>query len=386
MLGNIRTATKRLALVGGAIIVAVTTAAVPMASASANSCSSANGYKVTGSNAANICAGIKFYSGKTVTFVAADSPGGGFDQNARAYAPFLAKYLGATVNVLNVPAGNTVAGMNYVAAMNDSANPGLTVGWLNVGPIVEDKVLNIPGVQFNAAGEAMLGGTAPNLTVTAAYKSAACAEYDTGFAGLLANNSASHPVSEPIQTSGSTTFNELIMDGVFGIHYHAIPGYASSTALLSGWVRGDGCIITDPVSTLGSYFASGVAVPLLVNIPLQTTNEYYKELVGVPTYVQAEKKYAKYIVNKTQKAAVAVLNLSGETQRVFFVAPKTPKIEQAALRAAFQWASYNANLKKVLQSEGAPTGYTTGAVCKSSYLAYLTDTSKVKQYLTQALG
>jgi tripartite-type tricarboxylate transporter receptor subunit TctC len=371
-------------------MVAAAMSAVPMASASTSSCSSANGLAInaktagSASAAKSICSGLSYYKGKTVTFVAPDNVGGGFDQNARVYAPYLSKYLGATVNVTNIPAGNTVAGMNFVAASN-TTNPGLTVGWMNVGPIVEDKVLGITGVNFNAAGESMLGATAPNLTATVAYKSAACAAWDNGFAGLLANNSAAHPVSEPIQTTGSTTFNELILDGVFGIHYHAIPGYASSTQLLSGWVRGDGCVITEPVSTIGSYLAGGTAVALLINVPLQTTNQYYKYFVGVPTYTQAEKQYKKYIVNKTQKAAVPVLNLAGETQRVFFVPPKSPQNEQSALRAAFKWASFNANLKGQLLGLGAPTGYVSGATAKTEYLQYYADTKRVTQYLT-ALG
>ncbi len=356
------------------------------ASAASASCVAANGVRVTGADAKSICQGISYYHGKTITLVAPDNVGGGFDQYSRAYAPFLAKYLGATVNVINVPAGNTVAGMNFVAGTNRSSTVGLTVGWLNVGPIVEDKILGIPGVQFNAAGEVMLGASAPNLTVTVALRSAACAAYDSGFAGLLASNSAANPVSEPIQTTGSTTFNELVLNGVFGIHYRAIPGYASTTSLLSGWLRGDGCVITAPVSTLGSYIVSGKAVPLVVNVALQSNNQYANYFRGVPTYVQAEKRFARYIKNSTQRAAVPVLNLAGQTSRVLFVPPMTPQNEQSALRAAFAWASGNVNLKLALSAIGAPTGYTTGQVAKSSYLAYLTDARRVTMYLTAVGG
>ena len=386
MLGNIRTAAKRLGLVGGAIAVTASFAVAPMASASAKTCSSANGYKVTGANASLICAGIKAYTGQTLTFVAPDNVGGGFDQNARIYAPYLAKYLGATINIINVPAGNTVAGMNYVAGTNTTATVGNTMGWINVGPIVEDAVLGITGVQFNGAGEDFLGATAPNLTATVAFKSAACSTWDNGFAGVLANNSATNVVTEPIQTTGSTTFSELLLNGVFGIHYHSIPGYSSSTSLLAGWVRGDGCVVTTPVSTAAPYLVAGTAVPLIINVPLQTTNQYYKYLIGVPTYLQAEKTYAKYIKTAYAKQAVKVLNLSGETQRIFFVPPKTPHAEVAALTAAFKWAAYNPNLMGQLEAIGSPTGYTSPKAAKTGYIAYLAGTPKVENYLTQALG
>ena len=381
------TVARRWFLAGGAIMVAAAVSAVPMASASTSSCHSANGFavnsKTAGSAAAAklVCSGLKAYAGQTITFVAPDNVGGGFDQNARVYAPYLSKYLGATVNVLNVPAGNTVAGQNYVAATNTN-RPGYTVGWMNAGPDVEDTVLGIAGIQFNPVGEAMLGGTAANITLTAAYKSPACAAWDTNFAGLLANNSASNPVSEPIQTTGSTTFNEMLLNGVFGIHYHAIPGYASSTQLLSGWVRGDGCVITDPASTLGPYIVAGKAVPLIVNIPLQTTNQYYPNLIGVPTYAEAEKQYKKYITNRTARAAITALNEAAITQRVFFVPPKTPQNLQAALRQAFKWASYNPNLQHQFLAIGSPTGYTDPKFAKSSYIAYLNAARKVTNFLT----
>jgi len=386
-MGRIGSTVSRWTLAGGALLVAAAFSVAPVASASVNSvktCKSANGYKVSGPNAKQICSGLSFYRGKVLTFVAPDKPGGGFDQNARIYAPYLAQYLGATVVVSNIPAGNTVAGMNYVAGTNTS-NPGLTVGWMNVGPIVEDKLLGITGVTFNAASEVMLGGTAPDLSATAAIVSSACSAWDNGFGALLRANSASNPVIELIQTTGSTTFNMLMIDGVFGIHYRAIAGYASSADLVTGWNRGDGCVITDPVSVISKFIAAGKAKALLVNVPLQKNNEYYSSFVGVPTYLQAEKQFKSYIANKTQRAAAPVLNLAGNTERVFFAPPRTPKTLQAALVAAFKWASYNPNLMAQFRAIGQADGYTTGVKVKHDYNAYLNSARRVTEYLS-AIG
>ena len=386
-MGRIGSTVSRWTLAGGALLVAAAFSVAPVASASVNSaknCKSANGYKVSGSNSRLVCSGINYYKGKSITFVAPDNVGGGFDQNARVYAPYLAQYLGATVTVTNIPAGNTVAGMNAVAATNTN-NPGLTVGWMNVGPIVEDKLLGITGVTFNAAVEDFVGGTAPNQSVTVALVSPACAAWDNGLASLLANNSATNVVTEPMQTTGSTTFNALMINGVFGIHFRAISGYSSSSNLIAGWNRGDGCVITDPVSVVAPFVASGKAKALLINVPLQKTNQYYSTFVGVPTYLQAEKLYKKYIVNKSQKAAVPVLNLTGNTQRILFAPPKTPKNLQAALEAAFKWASYNPNLMKAFEAIGQSTGYTPGPVAKADYIQYLASARRVTMYLA-AIG
>lgn len=375
---------------------AATLIAAPVASAStkghnskkaqqALTCKSANGVKITGTDAKLACSGLQAYRGKTITFIAPDKPGGGFDQFARAYQPYLSQYLGATVNVTNIPAGNTVAGQNYVASTN-SSNPGYTVGWLNAGPDIEDSILGLAGIQFNPTGEAFLGSTAPDLTAMAAINSSACAAWDHGFAAMLKRNSASNKVEELIQSTGSTTFTLLMINGVFGIHYHATPGYASSADLVAGWLRGDGCVIDDPVSVLGSYVKAGKATPLLVNSKVLRSNQYYAQFVGVPTFAQAEKLYGKYIKNRTQKVAAQVLLVDANTSRVFFTPPKTPQNLQAALRSAFKWASFNSGLQAKIETLGASPGYQTPTVAKSQYIKFLNGAKRVKEYLAAISG
>lgn len=371
---------RRLSSVAGSMAVVTAVAFMPGASATTTpktkSCTTGVGTKVAGASA---CAGLAYYRGKNMTFVAADNPGGGFDQYARDYAPYLAKYLGlASDNVLNIPAGNTVAGQNAVAARPPN---GLEVGWLNAGPDIEDIVLNVPGLHFNPERIPMLGATAPTDSAIVALKSSACAQWGHGFAAFLKDNSASDPVTEPIQTTGSTTYSLLLMNGVFGVHYKALPGYASSSSLIEGWARGDGCVIEDPVSALASFIKSGVAVPLLLSVSLQPSNEYARDFVGVPTFAQAVKSYSKYIKNKTQKAAVTSLLQSATTPRAFFVPAKTPKNEQVILRDAFKWVSDNASLKALLLSQGNPTGYETGAVAKANYVAFFNAAKRTKEYL-----
>lgn len=374
---------KRWSLVTGSVAIASALGFAPVASASSNSktptCASGAGTKVMG---ALDCQGLASYKGKTMTFVAADNVGGGYDEYARDYAPYLAKYLDATVNVVNIPAGNTVAGQNAVAG---STPNGLEVGWLNAGPDIEDNVLHIQGVQFNPEGISMLGGTAPNLAVVVALKSPACASWDNGFASGLASNSASNVLTEPIQTTGSTTYSLLMMDGVFGIHYRALTGYSSTSNLISGWERGDGCVINATLSSVAGLITSGRAVPLLMAVPIQPSNIYAKDFQNVPTMAQAVTKYAKYIKTKTQKAGVTALLQSVTTPRTFFVPPKTPQAEQAILRDAFKWASENPSMKSLLTSQGNGEGFETGKQAKTNYIAFLKFAGRTTEYLA-AIG
>lgn len=378
-----KTMVTRWSLVGGSVAIAAAMSLVPGASASSSTpaakgpatCTSGTGSKVTGTLD---CQGLNYYKGKSITFVAADNPGGGFDQYARDFAPYLSKYLGANINVVNIPAGNTVAGQNAVAG---SAPNGLEMGWLNAGPDIEDTVLNLTGIQFNPQGVPLIGGTAPNLSVIVALKSPACATWDNGISSLFTGSSASNPVTEPIQTTGSTTFTFLLMDGVFGVHYRALTGYASTSSLIAGWSRGDGCVINATLSSVVGQITNGAAVPLALQNPIQTGNFYYSKFSSVPTLTQAVAKYSKYIKTRTQKAAVAALLQSATTPRVLFVPPKTPQDIQAILRDAFKWASYNPNLKALLLSQGNGVAYETGTQAKSNYIAFLKAARRTSEYL-----
>jgi tripartite-type tricarboxylate transporter receptor subunit TctC len=371
MMASTRSAgSKRWTVVGGTLLATAAVVAAPVAA------SASQPKRLTA-----LQQGMNYYKGKAITFVAADNVGGGFDQYARAYAPYLAKYLGATVNVVNIPAGNTVAGQDTVARAIPN---GLTVGWLNAGPDIEDTILNLPGLNFNPERVAMLGGSAPSNNVVASLTSAACSQWSS-WKAVVQNSSASNPVTEPIQTTGSTTFELLLANGVFGVHYRAIPGYASSSALLAGWERGDGCVIIDPVSTVGPLIAGGKARPLLLTTALQPTNAYVHYFSGVPTIAQAERSLSKSIANKTQKAAVPVLNQAVTTSRGFFTNGATPAPQVAALRAAFQWASNNKNLENTLTAEGSPTGYQNGPSVKANYIAFLAGARRVTEYLA-AIG
>lgn len=77
------------------------------------------------------CAGdSRFFVGKTVTIVVPHGPGS-MDQYARAFAPYLQKYLkGARVEVVDMPGEGTILGKNAVFAAKPD---GLTLGFSTAG-------------------------------------------------------------------------------------------------------------------------------------------------------------------------------------------------------------------------------------------------------------
>src|SRR5687767_10325986 len=78
--------------------------------------------------------GAEFYKGKTVTYIASTSPGGGYDTYARLVAEYLQKHLpGSTVVIKNVPGAGHIIGANTIYA---SPPDGLTIGIFNTGLIL----------------------------------------------------------------------------------------------------------------------------------------------------------------------------------------------------------------------------------------------------------
>jgi tripartite-type tricarboxylate transporter receptor subunit TctC len=351
--------------------------AISLGLAACGSAASTSSQTGSTSGTSLLAQGLKFYKGKTITFISPDSPGGGFDQYALDYEPVLASYLHATVIVQSDPAGNTIAGQDAVAAAKPN---GLTVGWLNAGPDIEDNILNLPGLSFNPSQVAILGGSAPSVDAVALSPSSAC-KASASWAHIIKTSTSKDPVKEVIQTTGTTTLALVLANGIFGVHAMTIPGYASSSALLAGFERGDGCIFIDPASTVGPLVKGGQAIPLLVSVPVQKSDGYYKEFEKTPSFADVERQFSSSIKTTLQKNGVLVLNEIANSSRGFYAPKGTPADEVAALEAAFKSASSNSNLEKELVKQGNPTGYQTPAEVLQNYKTFLAAAKKVTSYL-----
>ena len=73
-----------------------------------------------------------FYKGKTISYIVATSPGGGYDTYGRLVARYMNKYLpGSKIIIRNLPGAGHVIGANTIYA---SKPDGLTIGTFNTGP------------------------------------------------------------------------------------------------------------------------------------------------------------------------------------------------------------------------------------------------------------
>lgn len=323
--------------------------------------------------------GLNYYKGKTITLISPDAVGGGFDLTARAVAPYIAQYLGATVNVENDSPANTIAGQDLMEA---STPNGLTIGMLNAGADIEDIVTGQPGVNFNPQKVQFLGGNNPNS--------------GTGFTcstssninnfGEVVNNK--RQITETVVSTGTQTLQLDLVNAAFGINAKEIGGYTSTSLEVAGFERGDGVCGPFGIATgsFAPYMSAGHASLLLDLFTPNPATAFYSLTKSAVTLTQAEAKYpAKTKLEKL--ARTALLQVAGTGLGHQFNAPaRTPAAEVAALRAAVQSALTNIQCEDKLLSEGQQNGYVSGTRALGYYKAEYAALKPVSSLIKNALG
>jgi tripartite-type tricarboxylate transporter receptor subunit TctC len=98
-----------------------------------------------------------YFKGKTLTYIVATGPGGGYDTYGRLIARYLQKYLtGSRVLVRNLPGAGHIVGANTIYAAKPD---GLTIGMFNTG-LIYDQLIKRQGVMFDLAKFSWIGKAA----------------------------------------------------------------------------------------------------------------------------------------------------------------------------------------------------------------------------------
>jgi tripartite-type tricarboxylate transporter receptor subunit TctC len=109
-----------------------------------------------------------FYKGKTITYIVATSPGGGYDTYGRLVARYMNKYLpDSKIIVRNIPGAGHVVGANTIYAARPD---GLTIGTFNTG-LIYLQLLHEAGVRFDLAKMSWIGKAASDTRVLVLSKS-----------------------------------------------------------------------------------------------------------------------------------------------------------------------------------------------------------------------
>lgn len=105
---------------------------------------------------------LSLYSGKTITYIVATGPGGGYDTYARLIGRYMQKHLpGSRILIRNVPGAGHIVGANTLYA---SRGDGLTIGMFNTG-LIYDQLLKRPAAKFDLSKMSWIGSAAHDIRV-----------------------------------------------------------------------------------------------------------------------------------------------------------------------------------------------------------------------------
>jgi tripartite-type tricarboxylate transporter receptor subunit TctC len=110
--------------------------------------------------------GADFYKDKTVTYIVATAPGGGYDTYGRLVTEYMQKYLpGSTFVVKNMPGAGHLVGTNALYA---SRADGLTLGTFNTG-LIYNQLVGLEGGRFDLTKMSWIGkaGSDPRVVLIA---------------------------------------------------------------------------------------------------------------------------------------------------------------------------------------------------------------------------
>jgi len=189
-----------------------------------------------------------YFSGKTITYVIATDPGGGYDTYGRMISRHMQKYLpGSRIIIRNVPGAGHIVGANTIYA---SRGDGLTIGMFNTG-LIYNQLLQLEGVNFDLTNMSWVGKASNEIRVmlvatNSPYKS---------FEDMLA---ADEPVKFAASGVGSAAYLDTrILDTVYPeFDIETIAGFAGAEGELS-MMRGELSAQVGIASSYDQFVANG---------------------------------------------------------------------------------------------------------------------------------
>jgi tripartite-type tricarboxylate transporter receptor subunit TctC len=283
---------------------------------------------VTALNAAS--PDFDFYKGKTLTYIVATKPGGGYDAYARLIGKYMQKYIpGSTIIIKNIPGAGHIIGANETYLTKPD---GLTIGTFNTG-LIYSQMIGQPGIRFDLSKYSWVGKAASDQRVI-------IVGTKTPYKSIKDMMESKVPVKMAASGVGSSAYNEaLIVATALEINTKVIPGYAGregEMAMLRGEVDG----------TNGAY--TGL-LPFIkakeCRVILQIGAKRHKDLPDVP--LASELK-----VSPKGEALLKLIVAINELGRFTGGPPNIPAGRLAGLREAYKKTLADPELLKEAEKMG----------------------------------
>ncbi|HXF54069.1 MAG TPA: tripartite tricarboxylate transporter substrate-binding protein [Hyphomicrobiaceae bacterium] len=304
-------------------------------------------------------ADFEFFKGKTVTYIIATSPGGGYDYYGRLVAEFMQRHLpGSTFVVRNMPGAGHIIGANFIYA---SKPDGLTIGTFNTG-LIYSQLIAADAIKFDLTKMSWIGKAATDPRVFVISEKSPIKTF--------ADLKASKEVIFSTSGVGSAGYAETkALSDVLGLPIKIVTGYSGSEDQLA-MRRGE---VTGVVNTRSSNEEF-------------VKNGYGRFIAQIGGREKDVPQLSSFVQDADAKALVALIQSQGDIARLTAGPPGIPPERLAALRAAYKAAMEDKELQEKAAKGGRPLEPAYGEEVAAMVKAALNQSPKAVAILKEALS
>lgn len=183
-----------------------------------------------GATAASAQDAAEFYKGKSIKWIVPYKPGGGYDEYSRLLAPYMEKYSGARIDLVNMPGSG---GMKGAVEIFNAPADGLHIGIINGSAMITNELAGIKGADYKVGEYNFIGRFVADTRVMVASKASGITSIED-----LMNNGQTEIVGAT-GLGGSTYVDAVIVGDVFGMDQKVVHGFNSSSDIRAAMLRGD---------------------------------------------------------------------------------------------------------------------------------------------------
>jgi tripartite-type tricarboxylate transporter receptor subunit TctC len=309
--------------------------------------------------AASAQEGAEFFNGKTVNYIVATDPGGGYDTNGRLVAEFMQKHLpGSTFVVQNMPGAGHLIGANYIYA---SEPDGLTFGTFNTG-LIYSQLAEKEGIKFDLSKMSWIGKVASDPRVIVVSKQSGIESYDQ-------LKSLKEPIKFAAAGVGSaSTIESTMLINTLDLPIQVITGYngdEDQLAMRRGEVQG----IVGSRSTFQQFVDEG-------------HGKFIAQIGGSETDIP---QLSSMVDSEEGKRAIALVESQSNISRLTAGPAGIPEDRLAALREAYRAATSDPEFLKKAESLGLPIDPLVGDDVGAAVAKAMDQTPEMVAFLKEAL-
>jgi tripartite-type tricarboxylate transporter receptor subunit TctC len=279
-------------------------------------------------SAPGFAASSDMFKGKTITYIVATSPGGGYDTYGRLIVRHLQKYLpGSRILVKNVAGAGNIIGANQLY----TARPdGLTIGMFNTG-LIYDQLVRSRALVFDLSKFSWIGKASTEARALMIAKKSGLKNFDD----LMKAKTPAKFATSGIGTAAY--FDTHIIADALGLKVQLVNGFSGNEGEMS-MLRGELAAQVSTVDSLEQFVKNGNGFWALAITGNDAT------LPGVP-------KIAQYLRDDRAKQLLALLQAISELGRLTAGPPGIPAdilaVERQALTAVMKDSDFLAEAKKL---------------------------------------